>query len=69
MGEQFTEPTDAPDITAFRLVDMFTSVTDPLHKDYIICTFRPNIRQVVHVDMPDRTSSILVGLVGMVNHR
>ena len=58
LGEQFTEPTDAPDITAFRLVDMFTSVTDPLHKDYIIHTFGLNIRQVAHVDMDDIESYI-----------
>lgn len=31
--------TDAPDLMEFRLVDMFTSVTDPAHKDYIIQAF------------------------------
>ena len=77
LGDYFTEPTDAPDLIEFRLVDMFTSVTDPSHKDYIIQAFTneshlriviatiafgmgldcPNIRQVIHVDMPDDIES------------
>ena len=28
MGEYFTDPTDAPDLSRFRLVDIFTSCTD-----------------------------------------
>ena len=28
LGDDFTVPADAPDIPRFRLVDMFTSVTD-----------------------------------------
>ena len=79
LGEQFTEPTDAPDVAEFRLVDMFTSVTDPPHKDHIIRTFAknsclriviatiafgmgldcPDIRQVVHVDLPDDIESYI----------
>jgi len=31
LGEQFTEPIDAPDVTGYRLVDMLMSVTDPMH--------------------------------------
>jgi len=79
LGERFTEHTDAPDLMEFRLVDMFTSATDPAHKDYIIQAFTkeshlriiiatiafgmrlncPNIRQVVHVDMPDDIESYI----------
>ena len=29
LGEQFTEPKDAPDMPKFRLVDMYHSCTDP----------------------------------------
>ena len=36
----FTEPEDAPDIPQFRLVDMFTSVTDPGRKSEIIQLFK-----------------------------
>ena len=28
LGENITEPIDAPDLAKFRLVDVFTSVTD-----------------------------------------
>lgn len=79
LGEQFTEPIDAPDITGYQLVDMFTSVTDPMHKDHILRTFAkesclriviatiafalgldcPNIRQIVHVDLPDDIESYI----------
>ena len=79
LGEQFTEPIDAPDVTGYRLVDMFTSVTDPMHKDHILRTFAkesclriviatitfgmgldcPNVRQIVHVDLPDDIESYI----------
>ena len=36
---QLTEPIDAPNIPRFRLVDMFTSVTDQHQKDEIISLF------------------------------
>ena len=39
LGSHFTEPSDAPDLSQFRLVEMFTSVTDPLQKDLIIKNF------------------------------
>ena len=75
--QYFTQPTDAPDLIELRLVDMFTSVTDPLHKDYTIQAFTkdshlriviaaiafgmgldcPNIREVIHVDIPDDVES------------
>jgi len=29
LGEQFTEPKDAPDLPEFKLVDMYHSYTDP----------------------------------------
>ena len=32
----FTEPMDAPDLSKFRIVDMFTSVVDEGQKDGII---------------------------------
>ncbi len=28
LGREFTEPTDAPDLSRFRLVEMFTSCND-----------------------------------------
>lgn len=39
LGTQFTEPPGAPDITMFRLVEMFTSVTDSSIKEDIIRLF------------------------------
>lgn len=39
MGSNFTEPPDAPDMTRFRLVDMYTSATDKPIKDAIIDLF------------------------------
>ena len=38
-GEAFTEPLDAPNLPQFKLVEMFTSVTDTAQKDYIIKAF------------------------------
>ena len=77
LGAAFTNPDDAPDFPEFRLVDMFTSVTDPAHKSEIIRLFKgdgnlrivvatmafgmgvdcPNIRQIIHVGLPDDISS------------
>ena len=42
LGENITEPIDAPDLSAFRLVDVFTSVTDQPQKDGIINAFTRN---------------------------
>ena len=39
LGECFTEPSDAPDHSGFRLVDMFTSCTDNEVKSDIIKSF------------------------------
>ncbi|XP_064395283.1 ATP-dependent DNA helicase RecQ-like [Halichondria panicea] len=49
LGAAFTNPDDAPDLPEFRLVDMFTSVTDPAHKSEIIRLFKGdgNLRIVV----------------------
>ena len=58
---------------------MFTSITDPMHKDHILRTFAkesclriviatiafgmgldcPNVRQIVHVDLPDDIESYI----------
>ena len=42
LGVNFTEPPNAPDITKFRLVEMFTSVTDNYIKVDIIKLFTKN---------------------------
>lgn len=39
LGKNFTEPPDAPDLPHFRLMDMFTSVTDTDIKEIIIKRF------------------------------
>ena len=39
LGNAFTEPSDAPDLSKFRLVDMFTSCSDQQVKDNIIELF------------------------------
>ena len=39
LGCELTEPIDAPDIPEYRLIDMFTSVTDSDHKELIISLF------------------------------
>ena len=36
IGENITEPTESPDLAAFRLVDVFTSVTDSTQKEAFI---------------------------------
>ncbi len=40
LGSAFTIPEDAPDIPEFRLVEMFTSVTDSDHKSHILGNLR-----------------------------
>ena len=40
LGTNFTEPVYAPDVPSFRMVDMFTSVTDAGHKTEIIQLFK-----------------------------
>ena len=48
LGPELTEPIDAPDISRYRLVDMFTSVTDAQHEDLIISSFtKPSHLRVV----------------------
>ena len=39
LGEDFTEPRDAPDLSRFRLVDMYTSIIEGDHKDSILRLF------------------------------
>ncbi len=71
LGSAFTIPEDAPDIPEFRLVDMFTSVTDSNHKSQILRLFKidGNLRIVVAtvafgmgVDCPDVRQIVHVGL-------
>ena len=40
LGEAFTEPIKSPDLSKFRLVDMFTAVTDTEVKGQILQSFR-----------------------------
>lgn len=40
LGGGFTEPVDAPDLSRFRLVEMFTACTDNEVKSQIIMSFR-----------------------------
>lgn len=39
LGDEATEPKDAPNLSTLRLVDMFTSVIEKDHKDSIIKLF------------------------------
>ena len=39
LGIQFTEPIGAPDLAVFRIVDMFSSCTDPKIKNDILISF------------------------------
>ena len=69
--EAFTEPSDAPDLPQFRLVDMYHSCTDPVVKETIMDTFsKPNsqLRVVIAtiafgmgVDCPDVRHVIHLG--------
>ncbi len=40
LGKNFTEPTDSPDLSRFRLVEMYTSCTDQEVKDDILISFK-----------------------------
>lgn len=71
LGYEFTEPIDAPNIPRFRLVDMYTSVTDSQHKELMISLFtRPSQLRVViatvafglGIDCPDVRQIIHVGM-------
>ena len=71
LGCELTEPVDAPNIAKFRLVDMFTSVTDQAHKDTTISLFtKPSQLRVViatvafglGIDCPDVREIIHVGV-------
>ena len=67
---EVTEPIDAPNIPIYRLVDMFTSVTDQPHKETMISLFtKPSqLRLVIAtvafglgIDCPDVREIIRVG--------
>ena len=76
----FTEPYDAPDVSEFRLVELFCSVTDSAQKDkkqshlrIVIATVdfgmgidSPDIRHVIHVGLADDVESYIqqTGLCG-----
>lgn len=49
LGSGFVIPEDAPDIPEFRLVDMFTSLTEHIHKQQILTLFtnESNLRVVI----------------------
>ena len=59
----FVNPQDAPNLPKYRLVEMFTSVTDQAQKDCIIEKFTaPSqlrvvvgtvVQQIIHIGMPD----------------
>ena len=71
----FTDPIDAPDISMFRLVDMFTSVTDQHQKDKIVESYtrESQLRIVIAtvafgmgIDCPDVRQVIHVGMPGTI---
>lgn len=43
LGQRFLEPADAPDLSKYRLVDMFTSCTDDEVKSQIIVSFSNDV--------------------------
>ena len=70
LGADFTEPSGAPDLTRFRLVDMYMSCTDPLVKEGIISAFtsKSSLRVVIAtiafgmgIDCPNVRQVIHVG--------
>ena len=71
LGKSITEPTSAPDLSRFRLVDVFTSVTDQQQKDGIINAFTRDtqLRVVIAtiafgmgIDCPDVREIVHVGV-------
>ena len=71
LGESITEPLDAPDISIFRLVNVFTSVTDQHQKENIVDLFtkESHLRIVIStiafgmgVDCADVRQIVHVGL-------
>jgi len=71
LGVAFTYPQDAPDLPDFRLVEMFTSVTECKHKSKILELFKTksSLRVVVAtiafrmgVDCPDIRQIIHIGV-------
>ena len=70
LKQQFTEPQDAPDLSRYRIVDMFTSCSDEVVKDNIIKQFTSpsQLRVVIStvafgmgIDCPDVESVIHLG--------
>ena len=70
LGDNITEPTDAPNLSRFRLVDVFTSVTDQHQKDGIITAFttESQLRIVIAtvafgmgIDCPDVRQIVHIG--------
>lgn len=70
LGEQFTEPKDAPDLPEFRLVDMYHSCTDPDIQANILQQFckKSHLRIVIAtvafgmgIDCPDVRQVIHLG--------
>ena len=73
MGKEFTEPKGAPDLSRFRLVEMFTSATDESVKEQIIKSFTENspliafgmgincddVQQIIHVGPSDDAESYI----------
>ena len=71
LGQDFVHPSDAPDIPQFRIVDMFTGVTEPDHKSEIIGSFKADghLRVVVAtvafgmgVDFPNMRQVVHIGM-------
>ena len=71
LGSASTIPTDAPDLPEFRVVEMFTSVTESDHKSKILQLFKNkgNLRVVIAtiafgmgVDCPDVRQIVHIGL-------
>ena len=70
LGQGFTEPTDAPDLPKYRLIEMYHSSTDPVVKETILDRFsvQSSLRVVIAtiafgmgVDCPDIRQVIHLG--------